>query len=165
MVPALRYLSIWHNDLMAFAKTFGPISDRAKPKPPSSESTHNSDYEHSVRMIGQLQIWALKLLQIDEISEIMLSITSLRPMCLLIGLQWGLVFNIICIMEVTANHYNPKWDSNDVLSQACLLEQEFIYLRIPYSRPSLEIHWQNVYRYSCKHIYHNIVYTVDNLIG
>ena len=56
MVPALRYLSIWHNDLMAFAKTFGPISDRAKPKPPSSESTHNSDYEHSVRMIGQLQI-------------------------------------------------------------------------------------------------------------
>ena len=56
MVPALRYLSIWHNDLMAFAKTFGPISDRAKPKPPSCESTHNSDYEHSVRMIGQLQI-------------------------------------------------------------------------------------------------------------
>ena len=68
-------------------------------------------------------------------------------------------------MEVTANHYYLKWDSNIVLSQACLMEQEFIYLRIPYSRPSLEIHWQNVYWYSCKHIYHNIVYTVDNLIG
>jgi len=26
MIPALRYLSIWHHDLMAFAKTFGSTS-------------------------------------------------------------------------------------------------------------------------------------------
>ncbi|XP_067942965.1 uncharacterized protein [Watersipora subatra] len=52
MIPALRYLSIWHNDLMAFAKTFGPIIDRSKVK----TSSTTKDYEHSVAMIRQLQI-------------------------------------------------------------------------------------------------------------
>lgn len=59
MIPALRYLSIWHNDLMAFAKTFGPITDRSKSKGTSVSSAsddQNTAYEHSVTMIRQLQI-------------------------------------------------------------------------------------------------------------